>query len=325
MPTNGVRLLVTGGAGFIGSHLVERLLGDPDARVTVLDKLTYAGTLANLAEAESDARFRFVAGDVTDPDVVGQLVHESDHVVHAAAESFVDRSIEDAKVFVESNVVGTQVVLEACRVAATPMLFVSTDEVYGSRIEGAFTEDDAMRPNSPYAASKAAADLLCRSYAVTYGTFVSVVRGTNAYGPRQHPEKAIPTFTLAALRGEPIPVFGDGSNRRQWLHVEDFVRGIMSVLLAGKPGGVYNLGGGHEMSNLQLARRVCEIVGAPESLVTLVDDRPGHDFRYGLDWSAIAALGWKPEVRFDDGFASTVTWYRDHLAWVAGMASQSSE
>lgn len=319
MPTDPLNVLVTGGAGFIGSHLVDLLLDRPDTRVTVLDKLTYAGTLANLAAHEHDPRFRFVRGDVANPDVAEALVREADRVVHAAAESFVDRSIDDSKVFVQSNVIGTQVMLEACREAGTPMLFVSTDEVYGSRDEGGFNEGDPMRPNSPYAASKAGADLLCRSYAVTYGAPVTVVRGTNAYGPRQHPEKAIPTFALAALEGKPMPVYGDGSNRRQWLHVSDFARGIATVLEAGEPGGVYNIGGGHELTNLELAKRVCVGLGAPESLIAFVDDRPGHDFRYGLVWDRIDAFGWKPEVSFDEGLASTLSWYRNNTAWVEAV------
>ena len=319
MRTHQLHVLITGGAGFIGSHLVDLMIERPDTRVTVLDKLTYAGTLLNLAHHEDDPRFRFVLGDVANPDVVDALVREVDGVVHAAAESFVDRSIAQSKVFVESNVVGTQVMLEACREAGKPMLFVSTDEVYGSRTEGAFTEGDPMRPNSPYAASKAGADLLCRSYAVTYGTPVTVVRGTNAYGPRQHPEKAIPTFALAALQGKPIPVYGDGSNRRQWLHVGDFARGIARVLESGDPGGVYNLGGGLELSNLELAKQVCVVLGAPESLIAFVDDRPGHDFRYGLAWHRIGALGWRPEVPFAEGLASTLSWYRENAAWVEAV------
>ena len=308
--TESTHVLLTGGAGFIGSHLADLLLARPEVRLTVLDKLTYAGSMENLAQHEGDERFRFVQGDVANADVVLPLVDEADRVVHAAAESFVDRSIESSRVFVETNVLGTQVVLEACRRAETPVLFVSTDEVYGSRMEGVFTEDDPLRPNSPYAASKAGADLLCRAYHVTYGLPVTVARGTNAYGPRQHAEKAIPTFVRAALSGRALPVYGDGSNRRQWLHVRDFARGVLAVLDGGEPGASYNIGGGHEISNLELARRICELAGAPVSLIELVPDRPGHDFRYSLDWSKLAALGWSPETSFDDGLTETVDWYR---------------
>jgi dTDP-glucose 4,6-dehydratase len=316
MATDRLHVLVTGGAGFIGSHLVDLLLERPNTRVTVLDKLTYAGTTINLGAHEGDPRFRFVRGDVADPAVVEPLVAEADRVVHAAAESFVDRSIEDSRAFVVSNVLGTQVMLEACREAGKPMLFVSTDEVYGSRTEGGFVETDPMRPNSPYAASKAGADLLCRAYVVTYGANVSVVRGTNAFGPRQHPEKALPTFALAALEGRQLPVYGDGSNRREWLYVRDFVRAIATVLEAGEPAGVYNIGGGFELSNLELARRVCAYLGAPESRIGFVPDRPGHDFRYGMVWERLAALGWRPATPFDEGLAITLSWYRENRAWV---------
>ena len=303
-------MLVTGGAGFIGSFVVDLLL-ERDDRVSVLDKLTYAGARENLTRHAGEDRFSFVQGDVCDPSRVEPLVGAADRVIHAAAESFVDRSIADARVFVETNVLGTHVVLEACRRTGTPLLFVSTDEVYGSRTDGRFAEDDALRPNSPYAASKAGADLLCRAYHVTYGLEVTVVRGANAYGPRQHPEKAIPTFTLAALEGRPVPVYGDGSNRREWLFVRDFAAAVLSVLEDGEPGHVYNIGGGSELSNLELARRICDIAGAPEASIELVPDRPGHDFRYSLDWSKLAALGWEPQVAFDEGLSQTVAWFRD--------------
>lgn len=312
------RILVTGGAGFIGSHLVDLLLQRSDTAVTVLDALTYAGTRRNLAEHEGDPRFRFVRGDVADPSIVGPLVEGADHVVHAAAESFVDRSIADPSVFVETNVLGTQVVLDACRRTGTPMTFVSTDEVYGENApQGRFTEDAPMRPRSPYAASKAGADLLCGAYAVTYGTPVAVVRGTNAFGPRQHPEKAIPTFILAALDGRTLPVYGRGEQRREWLYVGDFVRAIAVVMDRGEPGLAYNIGGGRELSNLELAREICRLVGAPESLIGSVPDRPGHDFRYGVAWDRLAALGWAPETPFEEGLARTIAWYRDHRDWVA--------
>jgi len=307
--TDPTHVLVTGGAGFIGSHLVDLLLERGDT-VTVLDKLTYAGAKENLSAHEGSSQLRFVQGDVADPSAVEPLVAAADRVVHAAAESFVDRSIESSRVFVETNVLGTQVVLEACRRAERPLLFVSTDEVYGSRMEGRFAEEDPLLPNSPYAASKAGADVLCRSYHVTYGLPVTVVRGTNAYGPRQHVEKAIPVYTLAALEGRPIPVYGDGSNRREWLFVRDFARGLVAVLDGGGPGEIYNLGGGFELPNMELARRVCSLAGAPVSLIELVPDRPGHDFRYSLDWSKLAALGWSPETSFDDGLTETVDWYR---------------
>lgn len=310
------RILVTGGAGFIGSHLVDLLLERPSAEVVVLDKLTYAGTRRNLAHHEPNPRFSFVRGDVADPAAVVRLVEDVDRVIHAAAESFVDRSIEDSRAFVLSNVLGTQVVLEACRELGRPMLFVSTDEVYGSNEGEPFAEDAPMRPRNPYAASKAGADLLCRSYAATYGTPVTTVRGTNTFGPRQHPEKAIPTFATAALGGRPIPVYGDGSNRREWLYVRDFVRAIEIVMDRGEPGAVYNIGGGFELTNLDLAKRICAFLEVDESQIAFVHDRPGHDLAYGVRWERLEALGWRPAVPFSDGLATTLTWYRDHRDWV---------
>jgi dTDP-glucose 4,6-dehydratase len=310
------RILVTGGAGFIGSHLVDLLLERPDREVVVLDKLTYAGTRANLDRHEADPRFTFVRGDVAEAGTVAPLVEGVDRVVHAAAESFVDRSIEDSRAFVLSNVLGTQVVLEACRETQTPLVFVSTDEVYGSNEGEPFREPDPMRPRNPYAASKAGADLLVHSYVVTYGLRASTVRGTNTYGPRQHPEKAIPTFAMAALQGRPLPVYGDGSNRREWLFVRDFAVAIATVMDRGEPGGAYNIGGGTEMTNLELARRICDELGADRSLVTFVPDRPGHDLAYGLDWSRLGALGWSPRTPFAGGLATTLAWYRDHQDWV---------
>jgi dTDP-glucose 4,6-dehydratase len=315
------RILVTGGAGFIGSHLVDLLLQRDDVAVTVLDNLTYAGSRRNLAAHEDDARYAFVHGDVADASVVQPLVASSDAVVHAAAESFVDRSIISSEAFILSNVLGTHVVLDACRLAARRMVLMSTDEVYGSRTHGSFTEDEPLRPNSPYAATKAAAEMLARSHVVTYGSDVTIVRGTNAFGPRQHPEKAIPTFVLSALRGDPIPVYGDGSNRREWLHVSDFVRAVASVLDGGVSGGVYNIGGGLELSNIELARRVCALLDLPSSVIARVPDRPGHDFKYGVAWNRLAALGWRPTVPFDAGLAATLAWYRDNGEWVESVTA----
>jgi dTDP-glucose 4,6-dehydratase len=308
-----VNVLVTGGAGFIGSHLVDLILADRrDWRVTVLDALTYAGDRRNLDDASSHPAFSFVEGDIADPEATGPLVAGTDLVVNMAAESFVDRSIADAGAFVRSNVAGTQVLLDAARRSGIPMVQVSTDEVYGSVRDGFFTEDSPLRPGNPYAATKAGADLLCRSFHHTYGVDVRIVRGANAFGPRQHPEKAIPTFTLAALSGRPVPVYGDGSNRREWLFVEDFARAIMRVAEQGEAGEIYNAGGGHEVSNLDLARAICTLAGADVDLVTFVDDRPGHDFRYSMAWERIATLGWKPEASFQEALAATVDWFRSH-------------
>jgi dTDP-glucose 4,6-dehydratase len=311
------RVLVTGGAGFIGSHLVDLLLERGSTDVVVLDKLTYAGSRSNLAHHEGDPRFRFVRGDVADPDAVAPLVSDATRVVHAAAESFVDRSIASSRDFVVSNVLGTQVVLEACRELSRPMLLVSTDEVYGSSSpDDAFTESSPLEPRNPYSASKAGADLLVRSYVTTYGLPVTTIRGTNAYGPRQHPEKAIPTWAVAAMQGRPIPLYGDGQHVREWLYVRDFVTAIATVMDHGEPGGVYNIGGGTEMTNRDAVERVVSYLGADASLITSVPDRPGHDLRYGMRWEPLEALGWRPATPFSDGLAITLAWYRDHLEWV---------
>jgi dTDP-glucose 4,6-dehydratase len=312
-----VNILVTGGAGFIGSHLVDRLLEEREAGVTVLDRLSTGGSRANLEHHDDDSRFRFVQGDVCDTATVRPLVGQADAVIHAAAESHVDRSIDTPRDFLRSNVEGTQVVLEACRDTGTRMLMVSTDEVYGAGDPGGglFEEDHALAPRSPYAASKAAADLLCHAYVATYGADVTVVRGTNAYGPRQI-ERVIPTYAIAAIEGRPIPVYGQGKQRREFLHVGDWVRAVLVALERGTPGVVYNIGAGHELENIELARRICRLAGAPESLITLVPDRPGHDFRYGVAADRVLSLGWRPEIRFDRGLAETVEWYRAHLEWL---------
>ena len=306
-----MNILVTGGAGFIGSHFVDLAMADPANRVTVLDALTYAGTRHNLEGHEGDDRLRLIEGDVADPDAVRTALEGAEIAAHFAAESFVDRSIEAAEPFVRTNVQGTLTMLTACREAGVPMVQVSTDEVYGSIEAGAFTEGSPLRPNNPYAATKAAADLLCRSFRVTFGVDVRILRGTNAYGPRQHREKAIPVFVAAALGGRALPVYGDGSNRREWLHVSDFARAVWVAVEQGEPGGVYNAGGGTEVANLDLAREICRLAGASDDLVSFVDDRPGHDFRYSMSWERIAALGWKPEVAFEEGLAGTVEWFRE--------------
>ena len=308
-----MNVLVTGGAGFIGSHFVDRLLEEEgDARVTVLDALTYAGTKENLEHLEEHERFRFVHGDIVEPEIVDPLVKDTELVLNFAAESFVDRSIGDARPFAVTNVQGTLTILDACLRHEVPMVQVSTDEVYGSTAEGAFREDSPLQPNNPYSATKAGADLLCRSYHRTYGMDVRIFRGPNAYGPRQHPEKAIPTFTIAALDGRALPVYGDGSNRREWLHVTDFARAVLTVVRHGEPGAIYNGGGGHEVPNLELAQAICRLTGSSTDLITFVEDRPGHDFRYSMAWDRLRGLGWEPAVPFERGLQETVAWFRDH-------------
>lgn len=319
-----MRVLVTGGAGFIGSHVVDSLMSRSEISVTVLDKLTYAGNRHNLIRFDNDPRFEFVLGDIADMATVEPLIAKSDRIVNMAADTHVDRSIMDSDAFVRTNVVGVYTMLEACKRQRKPMLHVSTDEVYGSTAGGAFGEEDALRPSSPYSATKAAGDLACRAYSVTYGLPVTIVRGNNAYGPRQHPEKAIPTFALAALQGHHLPVYGNGSNRREWLHVADFARAILRVLDVGESGKVYNIGGGHETSNIQLARMICKFTEAPEELIEYVKDRAGHDLRYSLTWLPLAELGWRPTVPFTDGLREVVEWYRDHQEWAKDFVAATA-
>ena len=315
--TTDTDVLVTGGAGFIGSHLVDALLERTATSVTVLDRLSTGGSRANLESHDADPRLRFVLGDVGDHALVDELVAGAGAVIHAAAETHVDRSIDDPASFLRTNVLGTQAVLEACKNHDVRMVMVSTDEVYGPGEvgDGLFDEDRPLRPVSPYAASKAAADLLCSAYVVTYGTRVTIVRGTNAFGPRQI-ERVVPTFAICALEGRPVPVYAHGRERREFLFVTDWVAAALTVLDAGESGAIYNIGGGHELENIDLARRICELAGAPESQIAFVPDRPGHDFRYGLRADRLRALGWAPRVSFEDGLARTVDWYRDHLVWL---------
>ena len=315
-------LLVTGGAGFIGSAYVREVLARRDGtRITVLDKLTYAGNESNLDPVLDDpdqaARLRFVRGDIADPAVVGDLVADADAVVNFAAETHVDRSILEPQAFLVTNVVGVHTLLEAVRAQDRPVRFVqvSTDEVYGSVPEGHAGEDDPLRPRSPYAASKAAGEQLARSYHVTYGLDAVVTRGSNTYGPFHHPEKLIPLFITNALDDRPLPLYGDGLQRRDWLHVTDHAAAIDFVLRNGEPGETYNVSGGTELTNRDTVAKLLATMDKPWSLVRQVEDRPGHDRRYAMDGAKLAALGWSPQIPFDDGIAATVAWYREHEAW----------
>ncbi len=321
MSRNG-RVLVTGGAGFIGSHYVRQLISGAypafaGSSVVVLDALTYAGNEDNLAPVSGDRRLELVVGDVRDPDVVAELLTGTDVVVHFAAESHVDRSIAGADEFMNTNVMGTYTLLQACRRASVRRIVqVSTDEVYGSIATGAWPEDHPLEPNSPYSASKASADLIARSFHRTYGLPVCVTRCSNNYGPYQFPEKIIPLFITNLLEGEPLPLYGDGRNVRDWLHVDDHCRAIQLVVEGGRPGEVYNIGGGTELSNRDLTARVLAEMGADWSAVRSVPDRPGHDLRYAVDWTKIRTeLGYQPRIDLDTGLADTIRWYVENRSW----------
>jgi dTDP-glucose 4,6-dehydratase len=312
-----MRLLVTGGAGFIGSHYVRTLLtGRDDVEVTVYDKLTYAGNLANLAPVADSPRYRFVQGDICDATLLDEVLPGHDAVVNFAAESHVDRSISGAADFVVTNVLGAQTVFDAALRNDVPrVVHVSTDEVYGSIPVGEFKETDVLEPNSPYSAAKAGADLIARAYYVTHGLNISTTRCSNNYGPYQFPEKVMPLFVTNLIDGKNVPLYGDGLNVRDWLYVDDHCRGIQLVLDRGEPGEVYNIGGGVELTNKELTQRLLDACGATWDSVDYVEDRKGHDRRYAIDDSKLRGLGYAPATTFDDGLARTVQWYRDNEAW----------
>jgi dTDP-glucose 4,6-dehydratase len=312
-----VKILVTGGAGFIGSNFVRHILAThPGDSVLNLDKLTYAGNLENLRDVERDPRYRFVEGDVCDTALVGELMTAVDAVVHMAAETHVDKSNLGADDFLRTNVTGTVALLDAARrTKLSRFLLVSTDEVYGSIALGAARETDALNPSNPYSASKAAAELLSRAYWLTHRLPVVVTRSSNNFGPYQYPEKVIPLFVTNALEGRPLPLYGDGRNVRDWLYVLDNCAAIDLVLRKGQEGEIYNIGGGHEIENVTLTRSILELLGKPETFITPVADRPGHDRRYALDSSKVHGLGWKPAHSFPVALQATVEWYRTHEAW----------
>ena len=320
-----MKLFVTGGAGFIGSNFIRHILHQKNVEVLNFDALTYAGNLENLATLSSEKRYCFIRGDVTSREqVTAALSQGADAIIHFAAESHVDRSILDASSFVRTNVLGTQNILEVARLQKVPrFVHVSTDEVYGSLASRKkFTEESALAPNSPYAASKAAADLLVRSYYQTYGLGVVTTRCGNNYGPYQFPEKLIPLMVSNALYNEPLPLYGDGLHTRDWIHVQDHCRALETILLEGSVGATYNIGANGERTNLQVARSILNFLGKSEDLIHFVADRPGHDRRYAVDSGYLQReLGWSPQVPFDQGLEETVSWYRDHQQWVNGIRS----
>jgi dTDP-glucose 4,6-dehydratase len=310
-----LKLLVPGGAGFIGSNYVRRRLAThPDDTVVVLDKLTYAGRRENLADVP-ETRFELVEADIADRDTVRAAIEGCDAVVNFAAETHVDRSIDSPGEFITTDVFGTFVLLEAARAAGIRHLQVSTDEVYGSIEDGSFTEDSPVEPSSPYSASKAGGDLIVQAFHRTYGADAVICRGSNNYGPYQHPEKLIPLCILNALAGDPLPVYGDGMQVRNWLFVDDNCAAIDVVLERGEPGEVYNAGGPDELPNIEVVRAILDLTDRDESLIEYVTDRPGHDRRYSLGSARLRALGWEPAVGFAPGLARTVDWYRDNARW----------
>ncbi len=316
-----MRVVITGAAGFIGSRLAEIVLDDAERLgyddVVFLDALTYSGRRENLEVALRDSRASFVQGSITDERVTDDVLKNAHAVLHLAAESHVDRSISGARVFYETNVVGTHQLLESARRAGVErFVHVSTDEVYGSIDEGSWPEDHLLSPNSPYSSSKAGSDLAALAYQRTYGLNVMVTRCSNNYGPRQFPEKLIPLFVTNLFDGKKVPLYGDGLNVRDWLFVDDHCRGILRVLEDGAPGEIYNIGGGTELTNTEITHYLLELCGADEAMIELVEDRLGHDRRYSVDWTKIRdELGYRPEVDFTEGLARTVKWYRENEAW----------
>lgn len=314
-----MRLLVTGGLGFIGSNFIRQMLEEhPEDSIVNLDKVTYAGNPENLKDIAGDPRYTFIRGDICDQDLVGSVFreHQIDAVVHFAAESHVDRSIEDASVFVRTNVLGTHVLLEeALGCGVERFVHVSTDEVYGSIRSGSFREIDNLNPSSPYSASKAASDLLARSYYITHDLPVIVTRCTNNFGPYQYPEKLIPLFVTNLLDGKKVPVYGTGKNVRDWIYVLDHNRAIDFVLRHGEPGEIYNIGGDNEKSNLEITEGILRVLGKDGSMIEYVRDRPGHDWRYSLDSSKLRSMGWKPEFDFETALQATVEWYVENAWW----------
>jgi len=318
-----MKVLVTGGAGFIGTNFTRYLASNSDAAITVIDKLTYAGRRENLADLEASGRVGFVQGDICDPSAVARAMAGADVVVNFAAETHVDRSIEDPSDFVRTDIEGVRVLLEQFR-AERGRLFlqISTDEVYGSIEEGSSREDDPLRPRSPYSASKAGGELLAMAYFHTWSVPVVVTRASNNYGPWQYPEKLIPLFVTNAMEGMELPVYGDGLNRRDWLFVEDHCRALEAVIAHGEPGRIYNIGSGQEQTNLDITSAILGLTGADASLVRHVTDRPGHDRRYSLDTSRIRReLGWQPKVGLVEGLASTVDWYGKNRSWWGDIKS----
>ncbi|MBS7251957.1 MAG: dTDP-glucose 4,6-dehydratase [Candidatus Freyarchaeota archaeon] len=314
-----MRVLVTGGAGFIGSNFVRYMLSKYDYKIVVLDKLTYAGRLENLGDIMRN--IEFIRGDICNKEDL-ERVGECDAIINFAAETHVDRSILDAGIFVKTDIFGTFNLLEFCRRLDIPLVQVSTDEVYGSIAEGSFKEEDALNPSSPYSSSKAGADLLARAYYKTYGLPVMITRSSNNFGPYQYPEKLIPLFIVNALQNKPLPLYGDGGNVRDWIYVLDNCEAIDLVFHKGKKGEIYNIGGGNERTNLEISHMILDELKKPKSLIKFVKDRPGHDWRYSLDCKKIKLLGWKPKCKFEEALKNTIKWYKENQWWWEPLITQ---
>jgi len=328
MKNEKLKLLVTGGCGFIGSNFIRYILQKyPSYKIINLDKLTYAGNPENLKDVEKNKNYKFVKGDICDKKIVDELSKDLDCIVNFAAESHVDRSILEPDAFIRTDIIGTHTLLEAVRKNGVPrFVHISTDEVYGSIESGSFTEASPLKPNSPYSASKAGADLLCRAYYITYKVPVIITRSSNNFGPYQYPEKIIPLFITNVIEDKPLPVYGDGLNVRDWLYVLDNCKAIDLVLHRGKPGEIYNIGAGNEIPNIELTKKILRILNKPESLIKFVQDRLGHDRRYSLDTSKIRKeLGWKPEYNFDTALEKTVDWYLKNRQWWEKIKKKQKE
>ncbi|MDP7179770.1 MAG: dTDP-glucose 4,6-dehydratase [Candidatus Woesearchaeota archaeon] len=312
-----MRLLVTGGAGFIGSNFIRHILKKyPDFKIVNLDKLTYAGNLDNLKDIENNPNYQFIKGDICDKEIVEKLAKDIDIIINFAAETHVDRSIEDAGVFIKSDILGTYNLLEAVKkFNIKKFIQISTDEVYGSTENNSFKETDSLKPNSPYSASKAGADLLVRSYIKTHNVPAIITRSSNNYGPYQYPEKLIPLFVTNLLENKKIPLYGDGLNVRDWLYVIDNCEAIDFVLQNGKEGEIYNIGSGSEITNLEITKTILKELNKDETNIDFVKDRLGHDFRYSLDCSKINTLGWKPRFNFEQSIKETINWYKNNESW----------
>lgn len=326
MKVSKIKILITGGAGFIGSNFIRRLISKNSVDIVNLDKITYAGNVANLKDIEKNSNYTFVRGDICNKELVNKLSKNCDAIINFAAETHVDRSIFDAEPFIKTDIEGTYVLLESARkFQIKKFIQISTDEVYGSINEGSFKENDCLNPNSPYAASKASADLMVKAFYKTFGIPTVIVRSTNNFGPYQYPEKLIPLFITNLIENKKVPLYGTGSNVRDWIYVEDNCEAIRFVLDKGVPGEIYNVAGGNEKQNIEITRFILEYLKKDESFIEYVKDRPGHDLRYSLDCTKLKKLGWKPKFGFEDAMKKTIEWYKNNMQWWQKTKNEDSD